>query len=321
MPIIIGIHCIQPLTEGSATMFEMAKKHQKVTDSIISQIRDAVLSGQLKPGDRLASEKELIDQFGVSKATLREALRALEAMGLVQTRKGAAGGVYITEVNLQTTIHSMMNFLHFRSVSISEVTMLRYMMEPIIVRIAATKITDKELDQLATYISENYTDAESRKKKDISFHRYLSRMTKNSMLILIIDFIESLLNEIKQLLELEADFYAMVNNNHRRILDFLIQGDAINASRAMAEDVIMVGKYLSDKLGEKSFDPSDFGLRDDSTIGASLPNSNGNEMDGSHDIDPAVLQLRELVNAKILKSMDNTTLYMIVPRKPENEKS
>ncbi|NNK95454.1 MAG: FadR family transcriptional regulator, partial [Desulfobacterales bacterium] len=65
-------------------MFDSAKKNEKITDVIISQVRDAILSGQLKPGDRLASEKELVNQFGVSKATLREALRALEVMGLVE---------------------------------------------------------------------------------------------------------------------------------------------------------------------------------------------------------------------------------------------
>ncbi len=296
-------------------MFETAKKNQKVTDLIISQIRDAVLSGQLKPGDRLASEKELIDQFEVSKATLREALRALESMGLVQTRKGAGGGIYITEVNLQTTIHSMMNFLHFKSLSVREITMLRFMMEPIIVRIAAPKITDKEIEQLQSFLTRVETDDESRKKKDISFHRYLSRMTQNSMLILIIDFVESLLNEIKQLLQLDADFYTMVNDGHRRILDCLIKGDAVAASKAMADDVIMVGRYLSERLGEEAFDPSDFDLHHHSVCQASpvadQASAVGHEiMKGLEDLN---LNPHELANVKVLKAMGSADLYLVVP--------
>ncbi|MBU0988954.1 MAG: GntR family transcriptional regulator, partial [Proteobacteria bacterium] len=62
-------------------MFKTVNKSDKISDNIIAQIRDSILSGQLKPGDRLASEKELIEQFGVSKATMREALRVLEVMG------------------------------------------------------------------------------------------------------------------------------------------------------------------------------------------------------------------------------------------------
>ena len=85
-------------------MFKAANKSEKVSDSIIAQIRDAILSGQLKPGDRLASEKELIEQFNVSKATMREALRVLEVIGMIEMRKGIAGGAFVAEVGMRTTI-------------------------------------------------------------------------------------------------------------------------------------------------------------------------------------------------------------------------
>lgn len=298
-------------------MFETAKKKKKVTDYIISQIRDAVLSGQLKPGDRLASEKELIDQFEVSKATLREALRALEAMGLVETRKGASGGVYITEVNLQTTIHSMMNFLHFKSLSIREITMLRYMMEPFIVRVAVTRITAKEIKELQAYIDNVETDDTARMKNGIGFHRYLSRLTQNSMLILIIDFIESLLNEIKNLLQLDADFYAMVNDGHRNIMTYLVKGDAIGASRAMADDVILVGTYLSEKLGESAFVPKDCGISDHpahpATPSGKMAAETPGGLEGIKSIASLNLDSEEMSEAKILKALGSADLYLIVP--------
>jgi GntR family transcriptional repressor for pyruvate dehydrogenase complex len=74
-------------------MFKTASKSEKVSDKIIHQIRNAILSGQLMPGDKLASEKELMEQFEVSKATMREALRVLEVLGLIEIRKGTAGGL------------------------------------------------------------------------------------------------------------------------------------------------------------------------------------------------------------------------------------
>ena len=236
-------------------MFENARSSEKVTDVIISRIRDAILSGQLKPGDRLASEKELVEQFGVSKATLREALRALEVMGLVELRKGAAGGVFITEVELQTTIHSMMNFLHFKSLSVYELTMIRFMLEPHIARIAADKCTEKDIERLQSFIALENLDHATRKVRDISFHRYLSRMTNNAMLILIVDFIENLLDEIKQSLDVNEEFYAMVRSAHERILNCIIERDAEGASRAMIDDVVLVGRCLSEKMGERCFDP------------------------------------------------------------------
>ena len=217
-------------------MFDAARKNEKVTDLIIGQIRDAVLSGQLKPGDRLASEKELVSQFDVSKATLREALRALEVMGLVESRKGASGGVFITQVELQTTIHSMMNFLHFQSLSISEITMIRFMLEPNIARLVVAKISEEDLETLQSFINSEESDIRNNKKKDIGFHRYLARITNNSMLILIVDFIESHLDEIKQSLDLSAGFYANVRDAHRRILECLAAKDPGGVSAAMAQD-------------------------------------------------------------------------------------
>ena len=82
-------------------MFKATDKTEKVSESIITQIRDAILSGKVKPGDRLASEKELLSQFSVSKATMREALRVLESMGLIEIRKGVVGGVFIAEVDMK----------------------------------------------------------------------------------------------------------------------------------------------------------------------------------------------------------------------------
>ena len=244
-------------------MFDVARKNEKVTDLIIAQIRDAVLSGQLKPGDRLASEKELVGQFDVSKATLREALRALEVMGLVESRKGASGGVFITEVNLQTTIHSMMNFLHFQSLSISEITMIRFMLEPNIARLVVAKINEDDLTTLQSFIRSEESDIKSNKTKDIGFHRYLARITNNSMLILIVDFIESHLDAIKQSLDLPAEFYANVREAHRSILRCLEEKDPIGVSAAMAHDVLEVGRHLADEMGEKAFEPADFNLAED----------------------------------------------------------
>jgi len=302
-------------------MFDTAKKNEKITDVIISQVRDAILSGQLKPGDRLASEKELVIQFGVSKATLRESLRALEVMGLVELRKGASGGVFITEVKLQTIIHSMMNFLHFKSLSISEITMIRFMLEPAIVRIAAANISDKDIKSLESFIASGEADNDSRTLRDISFHRYLSRVTSNSMLILIVDFIESLLDEIKQSVELGADFYTMVQGAHQRILDCLVQGDSEEASKAMAEDVLMVGKYLSERMGEKAFDPSDYAL--DNSL--PFPAVHGSAIDsalkrGAADhLEAVELMPHELANAKVLKKTGSADIYLIVPHDSEEE--
>ena len=98
-------------------MFKIART-SKITQKIIDQIRTAILEGKLKPGDILPPEKELMEQFGVSKQTLRESLRALEHMGLIDVRKGIGGGAHIVEVDIEVTKQSLANFLYFKDLSI-----------------------------------------------------------------------------------------------------------------------------------------------------------------------------------------------------------
>jgi len=238
-------------------MFKAVNKSEKVSDSIITQIRDSILSGHLKPGDRLASEKELATQFGVSKATMREALRVLEVMGLIEIRKGIAGGAFVAEVDMRTTINSIINFLHFQPVTIKEITMLRYLIEPTVAQVAAQRITDKDVRSLRAIIGETISSGEDEVSKEISFHRYLARMAENTILVLTIDFIDNLLRSIKSKLNLGPAFYQEVRKAHELILECLIQHDSEAAGIAMADDLLEVGKYMSQVTNTRPFDPAE----------------------------------------------------------------
>jgi GntR family transcriptional regulator, transcriptional repressor for pyruvate dehydrogenase complex len=238
-------------------MFNNANKSEKVSDNIIAQIRDAILSGKLKPGDKLASEKELIEQFGVSKATMREALRVLEVIGLLEIRKGISGGAFVAEVDMRTTLHAIVNFLHFQTVSVKEITMLRYLIEPSVAQVAAAKRTDKDIDKLQQVIGAGIIEGDTEVSKEISFHRYLARMTENTILTLTIDMIDNLLKSMKKRIGLPPEFYGHVRDAHGIILECLIQQDGLAAKIAMANDVVGVGRYICRLTGSSPFEPSE----------------------------------------------------------------
>lgn len=238
-------------------MFEAANKSEKVSDNIIGQIRDAILSGHLKPGDRLASEKELIEQFNVSKATMREALRVLEVIGLIEMRKGIAGGAFVAEVGMRTTIHAIINFLHFQTVSVREITMLRYLIEPTVAEIAAIKRSHKDLQKLERIIGKVIAPGENEVSKEISFHRYLARMSENAILTLTIDLIDNLLKSMKTKIGMPPDFYEHVREAHALILECIRQQDPMAAKVAMTNDLIQVGNFMCKMSGSPAFDPAD----------------------------------------------------------------
>ncbi|OGP95727.1 MAG: hypothetical protein A2157_06130 [Deltaproteobacteria bacterium RBG_16_47_11] len=106
------------------SMFDSVKS-DKVSQHIIDQIRNAIFDGRLKPGDKLPSERELVEKFKVSKATLREALRSLEVLGFLEIRKGVSGGAFVTEVDMTKAKDCFTNFLLFKNLSLKNLSEVR----------------------------------------------------------------------------------------------------------------------------------------------------------------------------------------------------
>jgi len=245
----------QKLNSADGSLFRR-RRNSKISDDIIQQIRETFISGKLNPGDRLGSEKELMDVFGVSKSTLREALRVLEAMGIIEIRKGLMGGVFAALVDMKTTINSIQGFLKFESVSIYDITMVRCMLEPGILRIAIAQISDEHVANLQKIIQESRTvNTERHQVKGISFHRYLVRMTQNPMLILIMDFIDNLLEDMKKKIGLSDDFYNAMNDYHENITTHIINKNATEAQKIIIQDILATGDVIAKATGSNAFSP------------------------------------------------------------------
>lgn len=245
-----------PKSKISNHMYQEVEKSSKVSDGIIKQIRNSILTGELKPGDRLASEKELINQFKVSKSSMREALRALEVLGLIEIRKGIGGGTFVSKVDENTTILSLINFLHFHPFTIKDITMVRYLIEPPVAHNAALRRTDKDIETLKSII-ENYNPKMSEQKgvKGFEFHSYLARIAGNPILSLLIDFIGNILETLKIKYSLHTEFFEQANKAHSIILECLIQQDPKAAEVAISNDILSVGTYMSKKTDTPQFDP------------------------------------------------------------------
>jgi len=230
-------------------MFETARQN-KTTDIIIGQIRTAILEGRLAPGDRLPPEKRLGEQFQVSKQTLRESMRALEHMGLIEVRKGVGGGAFIMEVNRQVAAQSLANYLYFKKLTIEDLSETRRIMEPYAAARAAAHISPTDLERLRQ-LNES-TRIHLKKKKwdhvsrdEIAFHRLIARQTGNPILVLMLDFVETLLEDFKKILQPDAAFMQSVLDAHEAIWAAVAEGNPALASQRMLAHVVDVETYLS----------------------------------------------------------------------------
>jgi GntR family transcriptional regulator, transcriptional repressor for pyruvate dehydrogenase complex len=230
-------------------MFETARQ-SKTTEIIIGQIRTAILEGRLTPGDRLPPEKQLGEQFQVSKQTLRESMRALEHMGFIDVRKGVGGGAFIVEVDDRVAARNLANYLYFKNLTIEDLSEFRRIMEPFAAARAAERISPSDLaalQQLNDSTGENLQDRnwERVSRDEIAFHRLIAIQTGNPILILMLNFVETLLEDFKKILKPDETFMKSVLLAHEGILAAIADGNAPLASRLMLAHVVDVETYLS----------------------------------------------------------------------------
>src|SRR5438477_912799 len=124
----------------------------RASSDVIAQSRQAIMSGQYRPGDRLPTEREMAQQFGVSRVTVRDALRALEANGLVRVKVGGQGGPYVAEPDIALLSASIGTHLHLRGTTFQELAEARQALETTAAQLAAERATEEDLVALETAI-------------------------------------------------------------------------------------------------------------------------------------------------------------------------
>ncbi len=153
-----------------------------LTDDAITKIKDMILGGELSPGDRLPPEKELSEQLGLSRSSLREAVKALELIRVLDVRRG--DGTYVTSLEPQL-LHDSVAFmveLHADS-SVIELLEVRRILESSAAFIAAGRITTEQVASLGTEIDEvDPTSVEDLLEHDLRFHGIIAEAAGNAYL-------------------------------------------------------------------------------------------------------------------------------------------
>jgi len=231
--------------------FETVKAN-RISQNIVEQIRSAILEGDLKIGDQLPSEKEFAKHFGVSKSSLREAYRVLEAYGLLEIRQGMSGGAFVKKVDLATIKDSFVNYLFFQNPGIREYTQIRTFIEPKVVKICAEKITPEDIAYLENNVLAMEQEPEGEtfmSDLDIAFHKKLVEIAGNKIISLIVESVQTALINIKQIVHTDKQFLSAVCDSHKKIVDALRERDPEKASQAMIEHIDEVEKGMLASTG------------------------------------------------------------------------
>lgn len=171
---------------------------QRMSEAIFEQIREKILHGELKPNDRLPSERALIEIFQRSRPTIREALRMLERSGLIMTIPGSGGSI-IKEISSQNVEQSLEGMVLQRSISPKDLYEFRIVNETANVEWAVQRRDQADLDTMRAIIAQaeqNKTDWDMFFACDVNFHMAIVRAGKNQMSVIIHTVISQLISDI-----------------------------------------------------------------------------------------------------------------------------
>lgn len=227
----------------------------KVFERVAEQIEKRILDGELHKGDRLPTERELAEQFQVSRTAVREAMKSLAQKGLINMRPGR-GTIVIDGASeaLQNSLGLMMKLKLGEVGGSDNLVEFRVILETEIAALAAARATEKELSAMREAIrvmDESLNDADAFISADNTFHEALAQATQNALILTLINSIVHLLSEQrKQIFEVEGG-PQRGQIHHRRIFESVVRRDPEAARAAMRSHLQQVREDVSEARGQK----------------------------------------------------------------------
>lgn len=227
-------------------------RRSKLYQGIVAQIEELLERGELRPGDQLPPERALAEQFEVSRASVREALRTLELLGVIETRAG--GGTFVRRVapdDLARPLHSLIARGH----TLPDVIAFRGVVEPAIAAMAAQRIREEQLAELRELLQRQHAKVarhETYVEEDTRFHEVIGDAAGNELLTTMLGVIWDVLRASREEWLQTNDRAHASLDAHQRIYDALARHDADGAREASAEHIRAVGEGILKLIGGRN---------------------------------------------------------------------
>lgn len=224
-------------------------KNTKVYEQVMEQIKAMIADGTLKKGDKLPTERELVEMLQVSRTSVREAMRAMEIIGLIECKQG--GGNFVRD-NFENNLFEPLSIMFMlEKGDTKEIIELRKIIEVETVALAAARISEEELESIGNIIEDlkHSTNEESAVKIDKRFHYEIAKASKNSLIISILNAISSLIDayikNARTKILAEGDNKVLLSSQHEKVYIALKKHDAAEAAEAMRQHLDFANKYMS----------------------------------------------------------------------------
>ena len=227
-------------------------KHSTVAEKIFKMLHSQILSGKLKPGERLPSQDKLAKQLGVSRNTLREAIYKLMVMGLLSTKQGSGTIVNISSPSNYMT--ALADHLLLNPATVREFVEARLIVESATVRLAVMRVTPEDLTILNTLIDQQIEavkaeDMEAFIRFDSEFHRELARVSGNSVLLKFLETVRDMLDDfVAGVSRLPGGIQSAIKY-HREIVHHMQMKEVQLAAETMRSHLYDVTRRIEKNMG------------------------------------------------------------------------
>jgi GntR family transcriptional repressor for pyruvate dehydrogenase complex len=225
-------------------------KTKRVYEQVVEQIKELMRQGELKPGDKLMSERELSDRLGVSRPSVREALSALDFLGILESRHGE--GTFISEVSEQRLIEPLALFMAMDREASLELLEVRKMMESNAAELAAVRADKEDIKKMCKALELMEQDFKQKilgEENDAAFHYSIAEATGNRTLVKIMNLVSDLLVQnmrtSRQYMFNKSDNAEKLYLQHLNILNAIKDGDHKLAKQEMYNHLNFVEKELT----------------------------------------------------------------------------
>jgi len=223
-----------------ATLFRPLKT-RRAFEEISAEIKRMIFSGILKPGDRLPAETELGTRFGVSRQTIREAIRRLELAGFIVIQKGASGGPLVVNTILNSISDSFLDAFQMKKMTTDELTKARLEVEKMVLKNALAIIDRDDIVQIREGIAEAKRKLEQGITPfgdDLGFHKQLARATHNCIFVIMVESLMAAVAHFMSFLSIGVEASRRANKGHERILEAIEKGDEAAALEELERHII-----------------------------------------------------------------------------------
>lgn len=232
---------VPPPVSGPLSMDIAPVKSTRIYEEIVRQIKGMIAEGRLKSGDQLPPERDLAEKFLVSRTSVREALRALESVGLIEIRPGE--GTFVREVSVEALVEPLALVLLAQREMIGELFEARRLLEPVIAGLAARRATREEVQEMERILDEQAKEIAAGNTglaQDAAFHAAIATAAHNRAITRIVHAVMDLLAQSREEAISTPGRPTRSHEDHRRVLDAIRGGDAAAAEKAMQDHVVAV---------------------------------------------------------------------------------